>query len=249
MNASEMNQVNPTQAARRMATLKVSQSRAAVSGGQTESLVAQLSAEALQRTEVNSGRPEAILSGLNSFFMNVSIQDSAPKKKVTRRKIVWNPTARVGEVKKGLSVMGRLQIIDEVDEDSADNSSFVSLSFSQSGQGSSLSLSVGSHNGNSSSPRIEGGEALHNLMKNGLVADGLQALLDGDKRGSNQSGSRMLTVRTNGTGRQKVLSLTRGGHLNGNVSTLGAFQVLDGNPILKRPMDPSKIYSGFSGKS
>ena len=85
-------------------------------------------------------------------------------------------------------------------------------------------------------------------MKNGLVADGLQALLEGDKRGSNQSGSRMLTVRTNGTGRQKVLSLTRGGHLNGNVSTLGAFQVLDGNPILKQPMDPSRIYRGFSGR-
>ena len=111
-----------------------------------------------------------------------------------------------------------------------------------------MSLAVGSRNGNAGVPRIEGGGALHNLMKNGLVADGLQALLDGDKRGSNQSGSKMLTVRTNGTGRQKVLSLTRAGHLNGNVSTLGSFRVLDGNPILKRPMDPSKIYSGFSGR-
>ena len=248
MNASEMNQVNPSQVARRLATLKVSQSRVAGSGGENESLITQLSVEALQRADVDSGRPETILSGLNSFFMSVSIQDSAPKKKVTKRKIVWNPTARVGEVKKGLSVMGRLQIVDEVDEDSADPGSFVSLSFSQSGQGSSWSLSVGSKNGNSSAPRIEGGEALQNLMQNGLVADGLQALLNGDKRGSNQSGSRMLTVRTNGTGRQKVLSLTRGGHLNGNVSTLGAFQVLDGNPILKKPMDPSRIYRGFSGR-
>ncbi|MCA9780633.1 MAG: hypothetical protein KC800_28110 [Candidatus Eremiobacteraeota bacterium] len=245
MNASEIKQSNPAQMARRLATAKVSQSRVSLGGGQAESLVTQLSAEALQRVDGDSGRPDAILSGLNSFFMSVNLQESSPKKKVTKRKIVWAPTAKVGEVKKGLSVMGRLKIIDEVEDESAGG--FVSISYSQSGQGASLNISMGSANGNSGS-RVEGGEALHNLMKNGLVADGLQALLDGDKNGSNQSGSRSLTVRTNGTGRQKVLSLTRGGLLGDNVSTLGAFQVLDGNPILKKPMDPSSIYRGFSGR-
>jgi hypothetical protein len=244
-------EVSTTRAARQLAEARISQSRisAKLGGAQRESLVVQLSAEATRQTAGDArNRPQQILQGLSSFMMSVSLDEKPTQKRVTKRRVEWVPTARVGQVKEGLSVMGRLKIIDEVDEQSGGSSNFLALSLSSSGSSTSLSVSMGTAGVSNSSggSRIQGGEALQNLMKNGLVADGLKALLDGDKRGSAQPGAKSLTVRTNGTGRQKVLSLTRGGLLNQSITALGAFQILDSKPILKKPMDMSNIFHDFS---
>lgn len=248
MNLKDNQKTSTITLARNLAQARISTSKvsAKLGGAQRESLLVQLSTEAT-RLASGSGeeRPQQILAGLNTFMMSVSLEEKKPEKKVTRRKISWTPTARVGQVKEGLSVMGRLKITDQVD-DQSDSSNSVSISLKSNGNSTDLSVSMGSSNSHNG-PRIQGGEALHNLMKNGLVADGLKSLLDSDKQGSTQSGVKSLTVRTNGTGRQKVLSLTDAGSLAQNTRALGAFQVLDGKPILKKPMDVSHIYQSFSG--
>jgi hypothetical protein len=236
--------------ARKLAEVQVSQSRVStkLDGAQKESLVVQLSAEATRHTEQgDQTRPRQIEAGLASFMMSVSLDEKAPAKRVKRR-VKWTPNARAGQVKEGLAVMGRLSISDEVDEQADRSSQFLAVSINSNGSNTNLSFAMGRSRSNSGDgSRIEGGGVLRNLMRNGLVADGLKALLDSDKQGQFQTGTRNLTVRTNSTGRQRILFVTRGGQLNQNTSILGATQVLDGKPVIKKPTDMSNIFRDFSG--
>lgn len=138
--------------------------------------------------------------------------------------------------------MGRLQLTDQVVEE-VETVAAVSVSVSSFGGDSEVSIGAGA---SPSRPKVEGGQAIHNLMNNGLVADGLSNLLESDQSGDFRSGVRELTVRTNGTGRQQVLAIAGAGELGANTQVLGAFKVLDGKKILKKPMDPSAVYRDFS---
>lgn len=245
--------INENSAAKiRISARQQAQARVAIDGlsaklttGETESLVVMLSTEASRRVQTDEkSRTGEIEAGLQSFLMSISIKQKPKKKSSVKRRVVWSPSAKVGQIKDGLSVMGRLQIVDRVEEQS--DSEPLTISINNTGSNSQINISV-NDSSNEEPPKIQGGEALQNLMRSGLVADGLKELLDEDKSGQARAGSRNLTVRTNGTGRQRVLSVSEAGVLNSGVRTLGAFQVLDNKPILRKPTDISSIFGEFAG--
>lgn len=277
MKSLEMGQEQRLLIARNMAGAKVSSSRVASSASATQvnDLVTTLSSEALNvvsKREGSSGRPEQITQALNSFMMSVTLESTeqakpTSKRKVVKRKVYWNPSARVGDVKEGLAAMGRLRVSDEISEEDGPENQNSQTSFGLSIQGSggggqiqmSISHRSASKKGGSEKPRIEGGEALHNLMKNGIVADGLSSLLNGGFEGASGSQSRELTVRTNGTGMQRVLSVKSAGALDKNTSVLGAFQIMENKPIIQKATDsqglnknkaaaPANIFGSFLGR-
>lgn len=264
--------------ARSMATAKVSSSRVASSanGSQINDLVTSLSSEALQmvsKREGSSARPEQITQALSDFMMSVTLESTeearpTSKRKVVKRKVDWNPSARAGEVKEGLSAMGRLRVSDQISEEESPESRTghqTSLGISVQGSGGSgriqmsLSYRGPSKETGSEKPRIVGGEALHNLMKNGMVADGLSSLIHGGFQGASGNQFRELTVRTNGTGLQRVMSVRSAGTLDKNTSVLGAFQMMENKPIVKKATDsrglkktkakpPTRIFGRFLGR-
>ena len=278
MNSREIGPDQRLLVARNMATAKVSSSRVAnsVSASQVNDLVTTLSSEALNvvsKREGSSGRPEQITQALSAFMINVNVESSeeakpSRKRKVVNRKVDWNPSTRAGEVKEGLSAMGRLRVSDEITEEESPQSRSgrqTSLGISIQGSaagGGRIQMSLNQTQSKDSAtekPKVVGGEALHNLMKNGMVADGLSSLINGGFQGNTGSQIRELTVRTNGTGRQRVMSVKSAGTLDKNTSVLGAFQMMENKPIVKRATDsqgykeakalaPAHIFGSFLGR-